>query len=98
MVFRKTNEQSLKEAIHSLLDVYRLNAGIDKVKLQEKWEAIMGPAMSKRARLISFKEGKLIIKVESAALRQELSLSKSKILQRLNSELGKEVIKEVVIV
>ena len=98
MVFKKSNEQTMREAIQSLLSTYRLNAGIDKVNLQSIWEKMMGPALAKRARLLSLRDGQLIIKVDSASLRQELSLAKTKIAERLNEEIGCTVVKEVVIV
>ena len=41
-------------------------------------------------------EGKLIIRLDSAALRNELSFAKSKIVKSLNDEMGTEIVKEVV--
>lgn len=98
MVFKKSNEQSMREAIQDLLETYRLTQGIDKVKLKDRWEEMMGPAMAKRARIHSLHKGRLVIKVESAALRQELDMVKTKIAERLNAELGREVVQVVVVI
>lgn len=98
MVIKKSNEQSLREAIQDLLEIYRLNPGLDKVRLKDRWEELMGPAMAKRARIVSLKNGRLVIKSDSSALRNELSMARSKIAERLNEALGKDAIEEVVIV
>ncbi|HRY98305.1 MAG TPA: DUF721 domain-containing protein [Bacteroidales bacterium] len=97
MEFRKTNEQPIREAIQALIRTYRLENGIDKVRLSEAWQRLMGPAISRNARILSMKDGVLRIRVKSSALRQELSMGKSRIRELLNQELGKEAVKEVVI-
>lgn len=98
MMIKKSNEQSLRDAIEDLLKTYRLDQGLDKSRLKERWEELMGPALAKRARIISLDRGKLIIKTDSSALRNELDMAKSKIAERLNEALGKDVVKEVVLV
>ena len=47
-MFRKTNEESLKEVIEQLLDTYKLRDRINQVKLQQSWDEIMGEMISKR--------------------------------------------------
>ena len=46
---------------------------------------------------MSFKEGRLEIKVKSSALLQELFLEKENIKKEINNYLKKEIIKEVVV-
>ncbi|MAS52953.1 MAG: hypothetical protein CMD20_07095 [Flavobacteriales bacterium] len=41
-------------------------------------------------------DGKLLIRLDSAALRNELSFGKSKIVKSLNDELGTEIVKEII--
>jgi predicted nucleic acid-binding Zn ribbon protein len=98
MEFRNSNEQPLRDAIQALLRTYRLENGIDKVRLIASWEKLMGPAIAPKARIISLKKGVLMIRVKSPALRQELSLARTRIAEMLNDELGKNAVEEVVII
>lgn len=95
---KRSNEQALREVIGELLNTYRLKPGLYQAQLKHDWADLMGPALAKRARIISLKEGKLMIKTDSSVLRSELSLAKSKIAERLNEGLGQEVIKEVIVI
>lgn len=95
---KSSNEQALREVIGELLNTYRLQQGLHKSQLKNNWAELMGPALAKRAKVISLKDGKLMIKTDSSVLRSELSLAKSKIAERLNEGLGQEVIKEVIVI
>ena len=43
------------------------------------------------------RKGSLLIKVKSAPLRNELSYQKTDLINKINSKLGKEVVKEIVL-
>ena len=97
MEVKRSNEQTLKEVIDQLLKAYRLEPGIEKARLAGEWERLLGPALAKRTRVASLEKGRLTIHVRSAALREELSMSRSRIMELLNQQLGKEVVTEVII-
>ncbi len=58
----------------------------------------MGKTIANRTDAIFFKESKLIVKLNSSVLREELSFSKNKIIQLLNDDIGEEVVKEVILI
>ncbi len=93
---RKSNDQTMKEAVEGMLKAFRLDDKLRQVKLVESWEQIMGPTVANRTEDISIIGKKLFIKLNSASLRQELFQEREKILQRLNDEAGGNVIEEVV--
>ena len=92
---RKNNENSLGEAIEMLLKAYGLEEGYYAAAVTTHWENLMGPAIARRTQSIKIKNGVLIVKIESAALRQELSYGKEKIVQQINQKLGVRIIKSV---
>ena len=94
---RKGNEVTLKEAIHKLLEVYKLRPKYNEAKINASWEKLMGPSVSKRTREIYIRKEKLFIKISSSVLREELMYSREKILSLVNEELGEEVVKEIVL-
>ncbi len=92
----KHNEQSLKEAIAEMLGAYKLQGRMDELKLMASWGKIMGPMVQKRTLDLSIRNKILYVRLESAALREELAYSKEKLIERLNEEAGVEVITQVV--
>ena len=95
---RKSNEQTLKEVIDDLLEAYKLKAKFNQKKIIHSWEKIMGVTIARRTDAVFFKENKLIIKLNSSVLREELSYSKNKIIELINEDIGEEVVKEVVLI
>lgn len=92
---RNNNEDSLGGAIEKLLKAYGLEEGYYAAAVVTHWENLMGPAVARRTQSIKIQNGVLIVKIESASLRQELSYGKDKIVQQINQKLGVRIIKSV---
>lgn len=92
---RSQNEESLGSAIERLLKAYGLEEGYYSAAIVTYWEKIMGPAIARRTKHIKLQKGILIIQMESATLRQELSYTKEKIKTEINRELGMRLVKGV---
>jgi predicted nucleic acid-binding Zn ribbon protein len=93
----KHNEHTLKEAIEQLLKAYRLDGKLAERKLIASWEQVMGAMIAKHTTDLYIKHKQLFVTLDSAALRNELSLAKTKIVKMLNEEVGSEVITEVIL-
>lgn len=83
----------LKEIIQS----NKLQPGMDQVAVRDAWKNLMGNGVNSYTRNVALKGSTLYVELTSAVLREELSFGKTKIVQILNEELGKEVVKEVVL-
>ena len=93
---RQSNDQTLKEAVDSMLKAYRLDDKLHQIKLIDSWEKVMGPTVSNRTVDIKIYSKKLFVVLNSASLRQELFQEREKILNLLNDEAGATVIEEIV--
>ena len=93
---RKSNDQTLKEAVDSMLKAYRLDDKMRQVKLIDSWDKIMGPTVANRTVEIKIFDKKLFVKLNSASLRQELFQEREKIKKLLNDEAEAAVIDEIV--
>ncbi len=93
----KHNENSIKEVIEKLLKTYKLDDRLAERKLIGSWESIMGNLIAKHTTDIYIKHQQLIVTLDSAALRKELSFSKTKIVGMLNDAAGREVINEILL-
>jgi len=94
---RKTNEQSIKEVLKDLVETYRLKTKLNQSKVEALWEKMMGKTVTQHTTELRIRNQKLYVSVDSAPLRQELSYSRSDILVKLNTELGENFLKEVLI-
>ena len=94
---KRHNDQKIGEALKDMLQKYRLNSKFNQTKIKSLWETLMGPSISAYTKDIVVRRNKLFVTIESAPLKQELSLGKEKIRNIINEELGEEFIKEVVI-
>jgi len=93
---KNSNEQTLKEVIQSLLDVYKLRNGLDETKLLNSWDKIAGPFIAKNTESLYIRNKTLFVKIGSPALKNELSYARSKLIEALNKKAGQEVIEEIV--
>jgi len=94
---KKANDYTLREAIQEFLNAYRLDDKLLEKKVVESWGKVMGKMVSNHTTDLYIRNKKLYVKVDSAALRSELSYAREKICNALNKEVKGEVITEVVI-
>ena len=92
---KKTNEILLKDAIASFLKDNNLESKLNETRIINSWEEVTGKLISRHTLEMYIKDGILFVKVDSAALREELTYQKSKLIKKLNSAAGTEVINEI---
>ena len=91
-----SNEHRLKEIISSLIGQYRLGSKLNEIKITESWEGVVGPMIKKHTLEIKVRNSKLFVKLDSPALKNELSYSRKKLTGLLNNAVGSEVINEII--
>ncbi len=82
----------MKEAIELLIRQYRMDDKVAEMKIQEIWRSMMGNFVANKTAGFQFKKGELTIRLDSSALRQELSMNKTLVMENLNTELGGKLI------
>lgn len=93
---RKAHTASLKDAIHELLSIYKLKGKYNETHVIAAWSRLMGPMIANRTGKIFIKNKKLYVQINSAPLKNELSMSRSKILEMLNRDVSADVLEEVI--
>ena len=94
---RYSNELSLKEAIEQLLNAYGMKDRINESKLVSSWETVVGSMIQRHTTNLHVKRKVLYVKVDSAALRNELSFAKETLIKNLNKYVGANVINDIVL-
>jgi predicted nucleic acid-binding Zn ribbon protein len=91
-----SNDQSLGNAIKEFLHAYRLEEKFNQTKLLHSWEKVVGKMVAQHTRDLHIRNKILFVKIDSAALRNELSYARESIVRSLNKEADADVIEEVV--
>ena len=89
--------QSLKEILQMLVTDRDWKPNLLQPQLHEIWSRLMGTTITKYTRSLQMHQHILYITLDSPTLKTELSFSKDKIKDMLNTELGEKYILEVVI-
>jgi hypothetical protein len=97
MTRRTSNESSISAILNEIIQVNKLQPGIDQIAVSDAWKNLMGNGVNTYTRNIALKGSTLYVELTSAVLREELKYGKEKIIKMINEELGKEVITSVVL-
>lgn len=97
MAKRENTNLSLGDALQEFIKKNKLEKGMDKVNAREAWKKLMGNGVNNYTTAIELRNETLFISLSSSVLREELSYGKSKIIAMLNEELGKELVKKLVL-
>ncbi len=88
---------SLGEVIRLMLREYQLDGRLKDFQVRAIWQRLMGKSLGNYISKVRVREGVLYVTVLSSPLRQELTIAREKIRERLNEEMGEPYVREVVI-
>lgn len=93
---RHSDTQRVSEAMTDLLKEYRIQDKFLESRLIDSWEQVMGGPIASRTSKLYIKDKTLFVHLTSAPLRQELEMSKGRVLELLEKEMGQKVVEKVV--
>lgn len=97
MAKRNNEHLSIKDALKEFVETNRLEKGLDKINVADAWAKLMGNGVNNYTTGIRLERETLYIQLSSSVLREELSYGKQKIITMLNEELGKEIVKKLIL-
>lgn len=97
MAKRNNKQIPLGEAIGEFIQENKLQKGLDKVDARGAWEKLMGNGVNNYTLNVELKRETLYVSLSSSVLREELGMGKSKIISMLNEELGRDIIKKLIL-
>lgn len=92
------SDRPLGEVIRELIETYRLEGKLNEVKVIDCWEQVVGEMIARHTRDLYIKNSRLFVKIDSPALKNELSYSRSLIADKLNEAVGAKAIEEVIFI
>ena len=65
---------------------------LDAVHVVNTWRQMLGPAMVRYSEGETFQDGALRIRIKSSVLRNDLFMQRTELIQKLNTQLGRQIV------
>jgi len=92
---RRSNAESLTEILRYYLREEGLETPLNQYRLVQAWPQVMGEGINRYTQNIFIKNQTLFVKISSAVLRNDLHMSRTTLVQRLNDHVGAQVITDI---
>ena len=92
---KRQNTQTIGEAFGHFMKVNGKEELMWEVKAEEAWRTVMGKFFEKYTDKVEVRQRVLYVKINSPAMRQELTFGKSKIIANINEEIKSDFILDV---
>ena len=93
---RKSQAISVGEGIKELLKFYQLESKFNETFVIANWEKIMGKTIASRTEKVYFRDKRVFVKLSSSPLKKDLILSKQRIIDLINQEIGEKVVEDII--
>lgn len=97
MAKRNNDHLSIQDALKEFVETNKLEKGLNKVNVADAWAKLMGNGVNNYTTSVNLERETLYVQLSSSVLREELSYGKEKIIDMLNEELGKTIIKKLIL-
>ncbi|MDR2475276.1 MAG: DUF721 domain-containing protein [Bacteroidales bacterium] len=95
---KKTNAKAIGELLNDFFDSNNpLREQIQIMRVQRAWGELLGPSIMQYTSTIYVRNRVLYVSLTSSVLRNELILSRERLIQSLNKHVGAQVIDNIVI-
>jgi predicted nucleic acid-binding Zn ribbon protein len=94
---RKSNTQKLGEIVKEYLEQMMIDRKLKEVGIIRSWEELMGKLVAERTKNIYIKNKILFIELKSSVLRNELTMMRQAIIDKINEKAGEKMIEKIVI-
>jgi predicted nucleic acid-binding Zn ribbon protein len=85
---------SLSEVLVDYLRESGLEQSVLDVQIEEVWPRVMGETVRKLTRSVEVKDGMLIVRVSSAALKAQLFENRFELVRKLNEAVGAPAVRD----
>lgn len=94
---RNNDSFSISDVLKEFIEKNKLEKGLDAVDAKQAWINLMGNGVNNYTKEVILKNNILYVWLTSSVLREELLYGKNKIIKMINEELGKDVVKDVIL-
>ena len=94
---RKSNTRKISEIIDEFLQNSGLKHKLNKARVINYWEELMGKAVARRTTSIYIKNKTLFVSFNSSVVKNEIMMMRQQIVDALNKKVGEKIIDNLVI-
>ena len=92
------NTNDIGSVIEKLLRAYGYDEQLKRIKVKEYFKELVGEQIAKKISNIYIKDKKMIVKIDSAVMRNELQYVKSELIKKVNQfARDKEYINDIIL-
>ncbi len=91
------NSHEIKDLVNVFLKENKLEKGLLDVEVRKIWFEMMDNGVANYTTDVSLRNKTLYIKLNSAALKQELSYGKEKLKNLINQKFKKEIVQKIIL-
>lgn len=92
---KRQNDQKLKDILKAFVNQDKVKPNIYQKRIESIWNFHMGKSINNYTKAIKLRDQVLFLTIESAPLKNELNMGKSKLIQLINDELGEQYVKDI---
>lgn len=89
-----SNSMSIGEALVAYLREAGLEQSVLDQQIEDAWPRVMGDTVNNLTRSVEVKDGMLIVRVSSAALKAQLFENRFELIKKLNDAVGAPALKD----
>lgn len=93
---KRNNTEQVGDVIRRLLRQEGLETPLNEYRLIDAWKDVVGTAIAHYTTNLYIKNQVLYVHLSSSVLRQELAMSRTLLIRNLNSQVGSQVIVNIV--
>ena len=93
---RRSNTQSLSEALRDYIREMRMDRKLKEVDVVQSWEKLMGKTISRYTTKIYLSKGILFVELSSSVVKNELIMLREDIRMKLNDMAQEEIVEKIV--
>ncbi|MFA6125969.1 MAG: DUF721 domain-containing protein [Bacteroidales bacterium] len=97
MVLRRTQSRPIKEIIEEVLKASGIDQKLKERELIRLWDEVVGINVARSTESIYISNRKLIVKIRSSVIRNEMSMIREGLKIELNRRMGQVIIDELII-
>jgi len=92
---KQYDAKPLKGVIDDMLRIFGLEDKMKEAEAAEVWAKVVGTYAANRTLAVHLTDGVMRVRLDSAVLKEEFSMGKSKLIALMNEEAGKNLIKDI---
>lgn len=93
---KRRNTEQLRDVIYRFLRQEGLETPLNEHRALTAWPRIAGPLVMRYCSDVQLRNATLYVKLTRPALRQNLMMERTQLAQRLNTEVGAQVVQDIV--